>query len=52
MLKNIILNSSLHFKPINQLEATTSQVYYLSFKYTSACLGTSSRPSSGAQQVR
>jgi hypothetical protein len=52
MFKNIILNSSLHFKQTNQPVAATSQVYYLSFKYSSTCLETSSRPSSGAQQLR
>jgi hypothetical protein len=28
-----------HFKQINQLDATTSQVYYLTFTYSSACFG-------------
>ena len=36
------------FNWINQPDAATSQVYYLSFKYSSTCFGASSRPSSGA----
>jgi hypothetical protein len=38
----------LRFKQINQPDTTTSQVYYLSFKYSSTCFG---RPHAHHQQL-
>jgi hypothetical protein len=39
---------ALSFNWINLQDAVTSQVYYLSFRYSSTCFGASSYPSSGA----
>jgi hypothetical protein len=38
----------IHFKYINQLDATTSQVYYLTFMYSSTCFG---RPHAHHQEL-
>ena len=47
-----IQNVTMCFKWINQRDATISQVSYLTCMYSSTCFGTSSRPSSGAQQLQ
>jgi hypothetical protein len=41
-----------NFNWINQPNAEISQIYYLSFKYSSTCFWASSCPSSGAQQLQ
>jgi hypothetical protein len=41
-------NTKFRFKYINQLDATTSQVYYLTFLYSSTCFG---RPHAHHQEL-
>jgi len=44
----MVINTEVLFKQINQLDATISQVYYLTFMYSSTCFG---RPHAHRQEL-